>query len=432
MRISKTNLVVIVACVCVLALPLTAAAQTRITDATTNGGASRDSYDPRLDGDGSRIAFRSDADLLSEGRPDNDFEIWLWDDTTGFVRITDAVANGGTGRDSYLPSIADSGTRVAFRSDADLLSEGRADGDEEIWLWDETTGLQRLSDALANGQTSRDSYEANISPDGSRVAFRSDADLLSEGRADNNFEIWLWDSTSGLQRITDATANGGASRDSYEPSLSADGSRIAFQSDADLLSEGRLGGNEEIWLWDDTTGLQRITDVLANGAASRDCYDAAISADGTRIVFRSDADFLNEGRADNNYEIWLWDQTSGLQRLTDVTANGGTSRDAYDPEISADGNLISFESDADFLNLGTADNLTEVWAYDIAAVNLAAVSTASASDRDSYDSDISADGVLIGFESDSDFLGQMIPVSQEEIWLFANPVPVELMSFSVD
>ncbi|MGD8441199.1 MAG: hypothetical protein PVG53_11725 [Holophagae bacterium] len=428
----RSSLVVTFACLCVLALPLAASAQTRITDSTTNGGTSRDSYDPKVDGDGSRVVFRSDADLLSEGRADNDYEIWLWDDTTGFQRLTDVTANDATGRDAWIPSISDSGARVAFRSDGDFLSEGRADTDEEIWLWDETTGLQRITDALANGGTGRDSYEATVSPNGNRVAFRSDADLLSEGRAANNEEVWLWDETTGLQRITDALANGGTSRDSFEPAPSADGSRVVFQSDADLLSEGRADNNNEIWLWDETTGLQRITDVTANGATGRDCYDAAISNDGTRVVFRSDADFLSEGRADNNYEIWLWDETTGLERLTDVTANGATGRDAYDPEISADGTLIAFESDADFFNQGIPDNQTEIWALDVSTSNLSRLTNVSDTDRDSYDPDISADGLRIAIESDSDFLGQTIPASQDEIWLFDNPVPVELMSFSIE
>jgi hypothetical protein len=198
---------------CALALPLAVSAQTQITDATTNGGTSRDSYNPNVDLDGSRIVFESDADLLSEGRADGNTEIWLWDNSTGFTRITDALANGGTSRDSYLASIDNAGTRIAFRSDADLLSEGRAGGDEEIWLWDETTGLQRITDALANGGTGRDSYESVLSADGTRIAFRSDADLLSEGRVDNDFEIWLWDSTTGFSRITDGTTNGGTGRD---------------------------------------------------------------------------------------------------------------------------------------------------------------------------------------------------------------------------
>ena len=41
-------------------------------------------------------------------------------------------------------------------------------------------------------------------------------------------------------------------------------------------------------------------------------------------------------------------------------------------------------------------------------------------------------GPIIVLESDSDFLMQGIPASQDEIWRFNNPVPVELMSFTIE
>ena len=75
---SNRTLTVAIIIFCVLALPSAVAAQTQITDAVANGGTGRDSYNPNVDLDGSRIVFESDADLLSEGRPDGDTEIWLF------------------------------------------------------------------------------------------------------------------------------------------------------------------------------------------------------------------------------------------------------------------------------------------------------------------------------------------------------------------
>ncbi len=405
----------------------------QITDATANGGTNRNSTFPNADLDASRVVFVSDADLLSEGRADNDFEIWLWDEITGLQRLTDTHANAGTGRDFFDCVISADGTRVVFRGDGDLLSEGRADNVEEIWMWDEVGGLQRITDAAANMGTARDSLEPVLTTGGTRIAFFSDADLLSEGRADNDNEIWLWDEVTGFQRLTDGLTNGATGRDSSFPAISADGSRLCFRSDADLLSEGRATNDAEIWLWDEVTGLQRLTDTHANGGTDRDFYYCAISADGTRVVFDGDGDLLSEGRADNNVEIWLWDEALGLQRLTDVTMNGcGNQCDATDPEISGDGVLISFESDADLLGAGNPGDVFEIWVYDQATASLTQVTTASAGDRDSESADISVDGAYIAFMSDSDFLAMGNPVGQDEIWLIADPVPIELVTFTVE
>ena len=264
------------------------------------------------------------------------------------------------------------------------------------------------------------------------MAFSSDADLLSEGRSNDDNEIWMWDEVTGFQRLTDGLTNGATNRDSNLPAISADGSRLCFRSDADLLSEGRAPNNWEIWLWDEVTGLQRLTDTLANGGTDRDFWDCAISADGTRVVFSGDGDLLSEGRADNDEEIWLWDETLGLQRLTDVTMGGCVQCDATDPEISDDGVLISFHSDSDFLGAGNPADVFEIWVYDHATASLTQVTTASTGDRDSEDAAISGDGAYIAFMSDSDFLATGNLVNNDEIWLFADPVPVELVTFTVD
>ena len=60
------------------------------------------------------------------------------------------------------------------------------------------------------------------------------------------------------------------------------------------------------------------------------------------------------------------------------------------------------------------------------------MTTASTGDRDSEDADISGDGAYIAFMSDSDFLATGNLVNNDEIWLFADPVPVELVTFTVD
>jgi hypothetical protein len=72
-----------------------------------------------------------------------------------------------------------------------------------------------------------------INAAGTRIAFGSPHDLTGENPAHNG-QLFLFDTTTGtLSQITHGT-NG----NSGGPSLSADGSRIAFVSDADLT-----GGN---------------------------------------------------------------------------------------------------------------------------------------------------------------------------------------------
>ena len=97
-------------------------------------------------------------------------------------------------------------------------------------------------------------------------------------------------------QITSSTAGGNS-----EPSINADGTRIAFYSDRDLTpgSPGNADGNWEIFLWTQGSGITQITSSTAGFN-----FNPSINADGTRIAFRSSSD-LTGGNADGNWEIFL-------------------------------------------------------------------------------------------------------------------------------
>jgi len=107
----------------------------------------------------------------------------------------------------------------------------------------------------------------------------------------------------------------------YDPSISADGTKIAFHSNVD--------GDYEIWAVNaDGTGLRQLT---LNAASD---YHASISADGTKIAFHSNVD--------GDYEIWAVNADgTGLRQLTFNAASD------IAPSISADGTKIAFHSNVD-------------------------------------------------------------------------------------
>jgi len=109
-----------------------------------------------------------------------------------------------------------------------------------------------------------------------------------------------------LSQITDTTGGFNA-----RPSINADGTRTAFDSNRDPLGTN-ADGNIEIFLFDTTSGLTQITTTL--GASGNN--EPSINADGTRIAFQSDLDLVAGGNADGNFEIFLFDATSTLSQIT--------------------------------------------------------------------------------------------------------------------
>ena len=148
-----------------------------------------------------------------------------------------------------------------------------------------------------------------------------------------------------IQQITFETAG-----DSALPSINADGTRIAFNSNANI-NGGNPEGNDEIYLFDTTTGIiTQITDETSGGSAL-----PSITTDGTLIAFRSSAN-INGGNPEGNLEVYLFDTTTGIiTQITDETAGVSTR-----PSINADGTRIAFESDAN-INGGNPEGNREIY-----------------------------------------------------------------------
>jgi Tol biopolymer transport system component len=385
----------------------------RLTCLTGAAEAGRNSYDPAISADGRKIVFYSDANFNNQGIPPGQFEIWLYDaDRGGLTRLT----HSGPKRDSRNPVISADGRKIVFRSDANFNNQDVPDNRSEIWLYDLDAQPGQELTRLTDSGPDRNSFDPAISTGGSKIVFRSDADFKSEGNIGvGQFEIWLYDvERSDLSRITTAS---GPNRGSRNPAISADGSKIVFQSSADFNNQDIPPGQSEIWLYDIPGG--NLTRLTTASGPDRDSQIPTISADGSKIVFYSDADFNSEGIPADQNEIWLYnaDAQPG-QELTRLTTVSGPERGSFDPVISADGSNIAFNSNADFNNEGIPILQDEIWLYDVERSGLSRITTASGSGRDSFDPAISANGSNIAFQSDVDFLGLGIPANQHEIWLF--------------
>lgn len=378
---------------------------TRITSASDD---LRDSWRASLSADGTVVALESDSDLLNEGRPAYADEIWLYDIET--LTYTPVTSSSGELRDSQTPSINADGTVVAFKSDSDLLNEGRPYGVGEIWLYDTATmTYTRVTSASDN---LRDSWFPSLSGDGTMVAFSSDSDMLNEGRPDDVMEIWLYDTaTMTCTRVTSASHG---LRDSRSASLSADGTVLAFSSDSDLLNEGRPDDVMEIWQYD--TKTMKYTRVTSASDGLRDSNNPSLNVDGTVVAFHSNSDFLNEDRPDNVWEIWLYDTVT--MTYTRVSSASDNLRNSTNPDLSANGTVIAFKSDSDFLNEGRPDDVMEIWLYDTVTMTYTRVTSASDDLRESRAPSLSGDGTMVAFISDSDFLNEGRLDDVMEIWLW--------------
>jgi Tol biopolymer transport system component len=206
------------------------------------GAAGEFSTEPSISADGRYVAFSSRSPL---GTDDVDLESFPEDvfvrDRAAATTTLVSRASGATGKpgevESSEPAISADGDQVAFASDAPLT--GKRSIDPNVFVRDVaagTTQLVSVGEDRAEGTFRR---HPSISADGRYVAFQSGGDKLSPVDAEGRVDVFVRDMQQGLTvTVSRSSGNLGLPGDgpSFDPSITPDGSVVAFDSRATNFS----------------------------------------------------------------------------------------------------------------------------------------------------------------------------------------------------
>ncbi|MBA2702643.1 MAG: lamin tail domain-containing protein [Blastocatellia bacterium] len=282
---------------------------------------------PGVSQDGSRIAFASKDDPLGING-DGNSEIFLYDGAK-LIQVTNTspgdlahrIVNG-----NFQPSISDDGRFVAFSSNRDLTNQN-ADSNLEMFIFDSvalnftqltnSSGIVGFSDAKISGNGSAVAYirDPNVTNNGSR-------DLLLQNRAPSSPVRILASNVPGLAMA-------------YGRAISDDGLRVVWSAQTAtnttqvVLFDGR-GGNTMRQI---TTLSSRVTEVPLH---------PTISGDGSRIAFAARRTVSGAGsNSDGSVELYTYDiPSSTFGRVTNATSSSATA-DVVS-SLSDDGSVIAF------------------------------------------------------------------------------------------
>ncbi|MEX5215172.1 MAG: hypothetical protein NW703_13525 [Nitrospiraceae bacterium] len=293
--------------------------------------------------------------------------------TTDRVSISDGrvlQANGGSGDStrttigvadltSLGPGISGDGRFVVFDSTATNLVPGvNTNGRRQVYLHDRLTGQTELISVGSNGIAGNDdSASSVVTDDGDTVVFESFASNLVFNDTNNARDIFLRRRQARVTERVSQTAQGlqgicpsaGEGCRSYDPAINADGSIIAFGSNARLTPDD-LDNSPDIYVLDRSSGptLRRITAPLGPPQAGSTPGSPAVSADGLFIAFASNATNLITGEPfDGVYDVYRHDRLANTLRKVSVPASGLTADgDSHGPSLSGDGRFVAFWSRA--------------------------------------------------------------------------------------
>ena len=343
----------------------------RVSLATAGTQANGPSFRPSISGDGRYVTFESEASNLVAGDTNGVVDVFVHDrDTGATTRVSvDSVGAQGNGGASDAPAISGDGRYVAFQSLAGNLVSGDSNGTSDVFVHDRNTGqTTRASVGSAGVQGNTTSSAPAISADGRYVAFESDATNLVGGDANGSRDVFVRDRTGGTTtRVSVGSAGGESESESTNASISADGRWVAFRSAATNLVPGDTNSTWDIFLHDRDTGATTRVSVHSTGTeANGQSSHPVVSADGSFVAFESEATNLVPGDGNGVRDVFVHERSAGLTTRVSVdsmmTEGNGSSRV---PAISADAGYVAFESDAtNLVSAGDTNSGADVFVRD--------------------------------------------------------------------
>jgi Tol biopolymer transport system component len=354
------------------------------TVAFNNVGGPADA--PVLSADGRYAAFASSAPEL--GIPGNVIEGIVVRDTVTGLPFLASRANGERGAamdDAFDPSISANGRRVAFVADGNVWVRD---------LLDNTTTLVSRANGPNGAAGDGSSYAPSISADGNRVEFLSLAANLGDGDTDAKTDAHVRDLKAGTTVLADRADGAAGSKANAETShsaLSADGTHVVFSTQATNLGDGDADATEDVHIRDLAKGTTRLVSVPIGGT-KEPAVDPAVNSDGSRVAYAA------------TFQVFVRDLTAGKTILASRAdgANGAPGNKRSDePALSADGHIVAFRSSAE--NFSPSTGAFAVYRRDL---DTSTTRLASAGSDVGFAGGITANGACVGFQGDGNLLGQ--------------------------
>ncbi|MGX7826496.1 TolB family protein [Actinokineospora sp. 24-640] len=313
--------------------------------------------------------FRSDRSGFTPVLSGNG-AVLAYRDVDGLIQVVDlatgtrefasrGMAGATPNGPSANPDLSFDGRLVVFDSDATNLTGGDALGNRDIFrfdrLTDTTTALSKTHNSWGNGDSTRPS----ISQNGTVVAFESAATSFGGFDTNGKTDVYVRAANGTFRRASVPTGGFQANGNSTAPDLNGAGQVVVFESDATNLTDGDYAASRDVFTHDLTTGVTNWISADKNGnGRAFSALNPSVSTDGRRVVFRGKGGYV-AGDVNELEDVYLVDLdhpvgSDDRVRIVSETEDGQLANGAsIQPRVSGDGTRVVFVSGAS--NLVAAD-----------------------------------------------------------------------------
>jgi hypothetical protein len=304
--------------------------KTKLVSKSNNGDPADGggSYDPSITDNGRFVGFESSATNLPGSAPPYD-QVYVRDLRTGKTKLISQTTGGDPAAGGYSDdaSLSANGRLVAFESESTNLP-GSISPEDQTYVRDLKAGTTKLVSKTTGGTPAdSESEDPAISPNGAIVGFESDASNLPGGSGTYR-QSYVRDLGGGKTLLVSRnTAGSPANDDSENVTVSGNGRFVGFYSYATNFP-GSIGPTyAQVYLLDrkhhKTTLISRTTggDPGTGGSS----LNPSISANGRFLEFQSEA--TNLPGAGTPTEVYLRDRKAEKTKLVSRSNSGNPADD---------------------------------------------------------------------------------------------------------
>jgi uncharacterized repeat protein (TIGR01451 family) len=327
---------------------------------------------PDLSENGRFVAFASDAANLVRGDRNGVDDVFRHDRATGQTILVSVSSAGQQGdASSHAPAISADGRFIVFHANSSL-DPADTNQSTDVYIRDAQAGTTTLVSIAFDGSAGNNSsFLQDISADGRFVAFVSDAtNLIPNDVVDNEPNVYVRDLVAGTTELASVGSDGTRANVSFFdiPAISADGRFVAFSTFDSLVPEDTRQFSLDIYLRDRQTGTTELISVNSDEVPGDGrSEEPSVSADGRFVVFQSDStNFAPEQPGlFPDEDIFVRDRQTGTTvRASENSAGEEGNARSLNPAISADGLVTAFSSDASNLVPDDTNLVTDIFVHD--------------------------------------------------------------------
>jgi Tol biopolymer transport system component len=260
--------------------------------------------------------------------------VFAVDSVTPLSRVsTDVNGNQVTGGGSLKPTLSADGRYVAFRSDATNVIPSDTNGVSDIFVKDIKTGAVTCVSCDSSGTLSNgSSINPSISANGQFVVFQSGATNLVAGDTNGTNDVFVKNLVNlTISRVSTDSSGAQGAGSSGGSAISSDGRYILFVSTSTTLVAGDTNGTQDAFIKDTTTNATtRVSTDSASAQVTGTVSGATlgISADGRYAVFGSSSTTLVAGDTNGVLDVFVKDTQTGATTRVSTDSAGAQGNGA--------------------------------------------------------------------------------------------------------